>query len=118
MTTKHPVRPWFVCSGDPCTCRKPAPAVPEFSGTERETLLRFALAEPAPESYAMREIDARMFSALSLIAERGCETFTVGRCWSPGNGRTRGARYGAECWCDPCVATDALGGQAPTPSSP
>lgn len=29
MTADHPVRPWFTCSGNPCTCVKPQSNVPE-----------------------------------------------------------------------------------------
>jgi hypothetical protein len=46
--------------------------------------------------------------ALRLIAGDRCWTFTRGRCSDEGSGRVRGARYGAEKWCDSCVATDAL----------
>jgi hypothetical protein len=47
-------------------------------------------------------------AALTLIDRHGCETFTSGRCLDENSGRTRGAEYGAERWCDPCVARDAL----------
>lgn len=50
---------------------------------------------------------AAMCAALRLIDRHGCITYTRGRCWD--SGRTRGARYGADAWCDACVAADALG---------
>lgn len=57
--------------------------------------------------------------ALQIILRRagasGCEASTSARsaCRSPLSGRTRGARYCADQWCDACVAADALerGGQ-------
>jgi NTP pyrophosphatase (non-canonical NTP hydrolase) len=48
--------------------------------------------------------------ALELIDRDGCTTNTRGRCWD--EGRQRGARYGADAWCDACVARDALGLEA------
>ncbi|MGH7743259.1 MAG: hypothetical protein ACREQ5_00355 [Candidatus Dormibacteria bacterium] len=47
-----------------------------------------------------------MYAALKLIDRTGCTNFTSGRCWD--DGRTRGAQYGADAWCDACVAADAL----------
>jgi hypothetical protein len=47
--------------------------------------------------------------ALRLIDRHGCTTFRVGRCLDPYSGRERGAEYGADAWCDACVARDALG---------
>jgi hypothetical protein len=48
-----------------------------------------------------------MRAALLLIGAGGCESFTAGHCAK--SGRTRGAAYGDEKWCDPCIANDALG---------
>lgn len=45
--------------------------------------------------------------ALELIDREGCTNFTSGRCWD--YERQRGAKYGADAWCDACVARDALG---------
>lgn len=45
--------------------------------------------------------------ALQLLAADGCHTFTQGSCRDDG-ARTRGARFSAEAWCQPCVAQDAL----------
>ena len=48
------------------------------------------------------------YEALELIARGGCENYTVKRCWdSPG--RTKGAPYTADGWCNACIAQDALG---------
>jgi hypothetical protein len=50
-----------------------------------------------------------MTDALRLIDENGCENiYGGGRCSDPMSGRTRGAEYGAEAWCAPCIAADAL----------
>lgn len=46
--------------------------------------------------------------ALELIDVRGCENCTHGRCFDKGSGRTRGALYTADAWCDACVARHAL----------
>ena len=48
-----------------------------------------------------------MREALLLIGGGGCESFTRGHCEA--NGRVRGAYYGGEGWCDPCIANEALG---------
>jgi hypothetical protein len=45
--------------------------------------------------------------ALTLIANRRCEHYFSGSCRTDGS-RTRGAQYGADRWCDPCIAADAL----------
>jgi hypothetical protein len=50
-----------------------------------------------------------LIDALRLIDRHGCESYTSDqRCSDPGSGRIRGARYGSEAWCDPCIAADAL----------
>lgn len=58
--------------------------------------------------------------ALRLIAGDRCETYTSGRCSDKHSGRERGARSGADAWCDACVAHDALtcvvDGTVPAPS--
>jgi hypothetical protein len=46
--------------------------------------------------------------ALRLIAGDRCERLTRGRCSDASSGYVRGARYGADAWCDGCVAADAL----------
>ena len=51
--------------------------------------------------------NARMVDALQLISRHGCESF-VAPYNCQGGGRTRGAYYGADAWCDPCIALDAL----------
>jgi hypothetical protein len=48
----------------------------------------------------------RMRDALKLIDAHGCENNTEGRCWD--DGRTPGAKYDADAWCNACVAADAL----------
>lgn len=50
----------------------------------------------------------RYADALRTIGTE-CETFTAPPfCSDPGSGRTRGAYYGAEKWCDACIAREAL----------
>jgi len=49
----------------------------------------------------------RMRSALKLIAGEKCSNFTSGDCKSAG--RTKNAQYGADRWCDACIARDGLG---------
>lgn len=51
----------------------------------------------------------RLRSALELINRNGCSNFTRGRCTDPYSGRARDAHYGANRWCDACIAADALG---------
>jgi len=46
--------------------------------------------------------------ALWLIDRHGCTNYTVGRCSDPTSGKRRGAKYGADMWCNACVARDAL----------
>lgn len=46
--------------------------------------------------------------ALWLIDRHGCTSYTRGRCLDPHSGKKRGARYGADAWCDACIARDAL----------
>jgi hypothetical protein len=46
--------------------------------------------------------------ALLIIAGDRCAAFTSGSCRSVGAGKTRGAPYGADAWCEQCVARDAL----------
>ena len=45
-------------------------------------------------------------AALQLIDRHGCTNYTTGRCWDAR--RIRGAEYGADSWCDACVARAAL----------
>ena len=59
--------------------------------------------EVHPADLAAVQADDALLDALRL-----CETFTSGRCLDPNSGRTRGAEYGADAWCAPCVAADAL----------
>jgi hypothetical protein len=51
--------------------------------------------------------------ALSHIAGDRCSSFTgAWSCRSPRSGRRKDAPFGADQWCDQCVATDALGHRA------
>jgi hypothetical protein len=66
-------------------------------------------AEPSPES----EISTRyeiLREALELIAgdRADCESSTSGAMSCKKNGRRRIARFGADKWCDRCIANDAL----------
>ncbi len=45
-------------------------------------------------------------AALTLIAGEQCSTFTSGDC--AGDGRTPDAEYGADRWCDACIARAGL----------
>ena len=52
-----------------------------------------------------------VLDALRLIAGAAphCENYRAAPfCRDPQSGRVRGAQYGADRWCDPCVAADAL----------
>lgn len=60
----------------------------------------------------------RMHEALMLIAENNgngtdnhCSNYTGGSatCRKPNSGRTKDAEYGADRWCDACIAADGLG---------
>jgi hypothetical protein len=59
----------------------------------------------------MSELDIA-YDALLLIAgpPPHCSSSTTEShaCRQPTSGRTRGARYGADAWCDQCIAVDAL----------
>jgi hypothetical protein len=60
---------------------------------------------------AVEELE-RLKDALRLISGEKCENYTGDwRCWDDGMGRTRGARYTAEAWCDACIAQAALNGR-------
>lgn len=50
----------------------------------------------------------RARNALRLIARNGCENYTGRSTCRDNSGRTRDARYGAEKWCDACIALDVL----------
>lgn len=50
---------------------------------------------------------SRYADALRTIGT-DCQTFTRGRCSDRGSGRRRGARYGADKWCDGCISHEAL----------
>lgn len=57
-----------------------------------------------------REIHAAVspaIDALELIGKGGCSNFWQGHCEA--SGRVRGAQFGADAWCDACIANDALG---------
>lgn len=44
-----------------------------------------------------------------LVISGPCRNFAgTASCRDEGSGRTRGGEYGATCWCDPCIARDAL----------
>lgn len=47
-------------------------------------------------------------AALRLIAGKSCHSYTTGLGSCPEAGRRRNARYGADRWCDACIAHDAL----------
>ena len=52
---------------------------------------------------------AQLSDALRHIADgEQCDNFTRSRCRDPHSGRTRDAKYGADRWCDVCIALDAL----------
>lgn len=51
----------------------------------------------------------RLRDALALIDRNGCTRLTSGRCW---DNYTRAAKYGADQWCDACVAAAALEGRS------
>lgn len=58
-------------------------------------------------------------AALQEIDKYGCSTYTgTHRCLDANSGRTRGAQFGADAWCDPCIARDALGLTATPPVAP
>lgn len=61
-----------------------------------------------PHADYLLAVTKRLRSALELIDRNGCTNLTRGRCWDT-NSRQRGAKYGADAWCDACVARDALG---------
>lgn len=61
---------------------------------------------PNPES---------MEAALRLIGT-DCATYTRGTCSDEPN-RSPYAKYGADQWCDPCIARAGLAGTLPDPSS-
>lgn len=56
-----------------------------------------------PKEPIEREISARI--ALTIIAGDGCSSFTSGDCRAE---RDPLARYGADSWCDACVARAGL----------
>lgn len=67
---------------------------------------------PASTSAGVRAV----VDALELIDRHGrCTNFTSRRCWD--YGRRRGAKHGADMWCDACVARDALNRLAEDASS-
>lgn len=69
---------------------------------ERSLAERLAKPCPAPDAGT----EAYLRDALALIDRHGCTNYTHGRCFD--SGRTRGAPYSAEAWCDACIAADAL----------
>jgi hypothetical protein len=77
------------------------------TATNAEFRARFAAFDAAVTPPEI--VEARLREALELIDRDGCETFTgTARCLDPNSGRTRGAKYGADKWCDPCIARDVL----------
>jgi hypothetical protein len=63
------------------------------------------------EAQGLADVVERYEGALrQIVADAGgrCETFTRGSCRDENSGRTLGAKYGADRWCDPCIALDAL----------
>lgn len=69
------------------------------------------MAEPTPTTASRptaAERVAYLVEAALLIEATGCTTFTSGRCSDPHSGRSRRSRYGADRWCDACIARDAL----------
>jgi hypothetical protein len=63
---------------------------------------------PYPLAVAITASVCIATDALHLIDQHGCTTFTRGRCLDATSGKKRGAKYGADKWCDACVARDAL----------
>lgn len=63
---------------------------------------------PTTSNPTVAERVAYLIEAALLIDEDGCATFTSGRCSDPHSGRSRRSRYGADRWCDACIARDAL----------
>lgn len=55
----------------------------------------------------LEQENARMADALRLISRHGCEG-SVAPYNCQDAGLTPGAYYGADAWCDPCIAMDAL----------
>lgn len=56
-----------------------------------------------------KEETERLRDALALIDSTGFSRSTSGRCW---DNYTRAAKYGADSWCDACVAAAALEGRS------
>lgn len=63
--------------------------------------------EHAPETESAPGSPEAMRAALMHVGGMGCETYTKGSCVD--SGRTKDAQYGADRWCDACVANTALG---------
>lgn len=59
---------------------------------------------------AMKTPDAvQIFAEALMVIGSQCENLTSALgCRSASSGKTRGAHYGADRWCYPCVARDAL----------
>lgn len=82
---------------------------PEFSSdtlTDLQTVQQ-QLDQARDIAVRLEQENARMVDALQLISRHGCESFVAPYNCQWG-GLTRGANYGADAWCDPCIALDAL----------
>lgn len=89
---------------DFCVCGRWAsgPMEPGWDDHLAEELARAGLLAPPVSS------PDTLVAALELIDRLGCSKFTKGRCSDASSGLERGARYGADAWCDACIARDAL----------
>ena len=58
---------------------------------------------------ALRDAAPKMYEALKLISATSCERLTTGpgSCWSQ-PGWSKAAEFGADCWCQPCIALAAI----------
>lgn len=50
----------------------------------------------------------RARQALRLIANVRCENYTADSCRDAGSGRKRNGYYGADRWCNTCIAHEGL----------
>jgi hypothetical protein len=85
-------------------------AVAECYGADTAALVVAAVNAAPALTAALRAAQ----DGLRVIADRaaganGCENYTgPWTCRDPHSGRSREGQYGAEQWCDACVAADAL----------
>jgi hypothetical protein len=88
------------CQGTPCAC-----SGEPFSVVVADAVLPVVARHVAAEVERARGAAGR---ALTLVAGTSCEKSTAGpgTCWR--DYRDPNAKYGAERWCDPCIALAAL----------